>query len=156
MRTVRRRDDRGATAVEFALVSVPFFILVFGIIAFGVIFAQDLALGNGAREAARYSVVGSRTCGQIESAAQDASNGIAMSGSAVKVTVKVGQSLATATQKCSSATAADDAVVPCAGSAAGDSAFVVLDFNSSLIIPLVVVKNSFAISGNGVFRCEFS
>lgn len=31
----RRRDDSGASAVEFALIMIPFFVLIFGLIQYG-------------------------------------------------------------------------------------------------------------------------
>lgn len=146
----RTRTD-GAAAVEFALVAPLFIILVFGLISFGIVFAQNLALGNGAREAARSGVVENRTCGQIKTTAMDAATSISMQGADVTVSIKRGQSAATAVNACAS-----DAVTPCTGSVAGDSIYVRLDFTSHLIIPLAIVKDSFPLSGNGVFRCEFS
>jgi Flp pilus assembly protein TadG len=150
MRTHRRTTD-GAAVVEFALVSPLFIILVFGVISFGIVFAQNLALDNGARGAARSAVVENRTCGQIKTTAKDTASTIAMQGTNVTVSIKRGQSAATATNAC-----ANDSVKPCAGSAPGDSIYVRLDFTSHLIIPLAVVKDTFPLSGNGVFRCEFS
>jgi Flp pilus assembly protein TadG len=151
-RARRRRTTDGAAAVEFALVAPLFIILVFGVISFGIVFAQNLALDNGAREAARSAVVENRTCGQIKTTATDAANTIAMDGTDVTVSVERGQSAATATNAC----AGGNAVKPCEGSAPGDSIYVRLDFTSHLLIPLAVVKDSFPLSGNGVFRCEFS
>src|SRR5512139_517620 len=111
-----RHAPVGAAAVEFALVAPLFIILVFGVISFGIVFAQNLALGNGAREAARSAVVENRTCGQIRTTATDAANSIAMDGADVTVSIKRGQSAATASNACSGG----DAVKPCAGSAPGD------------------------------------
>jgi Flp pilus assembly protein TadG len=147
-----QRPDDGAAAVEFALVAPLFIILVFGLISFGMVFAQSLALDNGAREAARSGVVENRTCGQIRTSAKDAASTIAMQGTDVTVSIRRGQSAATATEAC----AGGDAVNPCTGSATGDSLYVRLDFTSHLIIPLAVVQDSFPLSGKGVFRCEFS
>ena len=47
---MRRRED-GAAALEFALLAPVLFMLLFGIIVFGFLLAQDLALGNSARPA---------------------------------------------------------------------------------------------------------
>ncbi len=56
-RLVRRRrfskDDGGATAVEFALVSVPFFALVFAIIETALVFFAGQVLENGVTDASR-------------------------------------------------------------------------------------------------------
>lgn len=128
--------------------------LVFGIISYGIVFAQMLALGNGAREAARYGVIETRTCGQIVTAARDASNTIAMSGTDVTVTVTRGASRALATaggSRCGSGS-----TKPCLGSTAGDSLYVRLQYTSEVIIPLAVVDDTVEIDGLGVFRCEYS
>jgi Flp pilus assembly protein TadG len=53
-----RRDESGAAAVEFALISLPLVLLVFGIIQFGWFFFQSNAASSSAREVARQLVVG--------------------------------------------------------------------------------------------------
>lgn len=128
-----------------------FLMMVFGIIAFGIVFAQKLALGNGAREAARFSVVEGRTCADVIAAAKDASTTIGMTGTAVSVTVRRGTTTASATNVC-----ADTTKKPCEGATAGDSVYVQLNFTSKLIIPLAVVKDTFPLDGTGVFRCEYA
>lgn len=50
----RRSGDRGAVAVEFALVLVPLVMLVFGIITSGLAFGQVIATTNAVREGARF------------------------------------------------------------------------------------------------------
>lgn len=47
------RHDRGATAVEFAMVATPFFALMFGIIELGLVFLGSVALDNATQAAAR-------------------------------------------------------------------------------------------------------
>lgn len=54
---VRLGGDDGAVIVEFALLAPLFFLLIFGIIEFGWIFAQDLDVRHGAREGARLVAV---------------------------------------------------------------------------------------------------
>ena len=56
--TQRRGSDRGAAAVEFALVVPLLAALVFGIMEFGWIFNQQVSLSNAARESARYYAIG--------------------------------------------------------------------------------------------------
>ena len=56
-RPSRRHPDRGASAVEFALVMPVLFLLVFGIIDYGMLFFDSIGLRQGAREGARQAVV---------------------------------------------------------------------------------------------------
>ncbi|MFL6108291.1 MAG: TadE family protein [Marmoricola sp.] len=52
-----RRTESGASAVEFALVSTVLFLLLFGIIQYGLFFNDSLNTRQGVREAARQGVV---------------------------------------------------------------------------------------------------
>ena len=52
------RDEKGAAAVEFALVLPLLLVLLLGIIDFGLYFYNDLQLTHVARDAARYLSVG--------------------------------------------------------------------------------------------------
>jgi hypothetical protein len=60
MRTMKRRrdDDSGAAAVEFALVSLPFIILVFGMVQYGWYFYVSQSTGGAASNVARRLQVG--------------------------------------------------------------------------------------------------
>jgi hypothetical protein len=58
MRAVVMRDDRGAAAVEFALVSVLLFTLLFGIIQYGYLFFQYQAAAATVHDAARRAGTG--------------------------------------------------------------------------------------------------
>lgn len=53
----RRRTAAGAATVEFALVSIIFFLVLFGIIQYGLYFSDSLSTRQGVREAARQAVV---------------------------------------------------------------------------------------------------
>ena len=55
------RDERGAAAVEFAIVATIFFMLVFGIIDFGFAFHSWNNAVNAAREGARLAAVDPNT-----------------------------------------------------------------------------------------------
>ena len=52
------RNEKGASAVEFALVLPIFVMLVFGIFQFGIAFNNWIAITHAAREGARLAVVG--------------------------------------------------------------------------------------------------
>lgn len=56
-RTARRRTDRGAAAVEFALVLPILLLVVFGIIDYGLFFNDSINARQGVREAARQVAV---------------------------------------------------------------------------------------------------
>jgi Flp pilus assembly protein TadG len=53
-RALRQRDERGASAVEFALVTPLLFMLLFGLISTGMTFSDHLAATNATREGSRY------------------------------------------------------------------------------------------------------
>lgn len=55
---VRHRED-GAAAVEFALVAMLFFTLLFGAIQFGYTFFEYISVAHAAREGARWAALGS-------------------------------------------------------------------------------------------------
>jgi Flp pilus assembly protein TadG len=151
----RRHEEDGAAAVEFALLAPVFIMLVFGVISFGLVFAQQLGLSNGARQAARAGVVQGATCAQIYAAAQDAAGTVGMSGTSVTVTITRGASAGAATNPCG-ATPSTSTTQPCAGSTAGDSVFVKTAYTSQLIIPPVIFKGSYPINASGAYECEFS
>ncbi len=144
-----RRDQRGASAVEFALV-VPFLLLiVFGIIVYGMVFAQTLSLSNSARQAARSGVIEGTTCAQITSLAQDNASTIGMSGSSATVSVKRGLTAATAVAACSGG----GTIQPCKTQAVGTNVYVTLTFSPSSPVPLIPLPST--LTGRGVYRCEF-
>ncbi|MGL3211348.1 Flp pilus assembly protein TadG [Bradyrhizobium sp. USDA 4524] len=56
------RDNRGASALEFALTAPVFFLFIFGIIEFGLLFWTQLGLQHGTEMAARCATVNSTLC----------------------------------------------------------------------------------------------
>ena len=61
LRKVRHRGDKGAAAVEFALVASILVLMLFGIIQFGHLFFQWLEVTHAAREGARWAALGNPT-----------------------------------------------------------------------------------------------
>ncbi|MBO9520181.1 MAG: pilus assembly protein [Nocardioidaceae bacterium] len=55
--TRRSRHEEGAAAVEFALVSSVLFLVLFGMIQYGLWFSDSLSTRQGVREGARHAVV---------------------------------------------------------------------------------------------------
>jgi Flp pilus assembly protein TadG len=73
----KERSERGAAAVEFALVMPLLFLLVFGIIEFGFIFNKELSVTHSAREGARvYALNGSASAAKTFAEAASGSGGI--------------------------------------------------------------------------------
>lgn len=70
-----RRADRGAAAVEFALVSGILFTLIFGTIQYGLYFWSLQSGSQAAREAARQAAVGALDCTEFTDAVLDNSQG---------------------------------------------------------------------------------
>jgi len=56
--TRRHQSDRGAAAVEFALVLVPLLLIIFGMVDFGRAYYYKVTVGNAAHEGARASALG--------------------------------------------------------------------------------------------------
>jgi Flp pilus assembly protein TadG len=147
----RPAREGGASAVEFALIVPVLLMLVFGIIGFGIIFAQQLSLGNSARQAARYGAVDGPSCADIITQAQGGlANTLAMNVSAVSVKVKRAAA-APADWTSGLCTGTTEA---CAGSGITDNIYVQTQYTSTMIVPFV--QPSFDLKSVGVFRCEFS
>ena len=58
VKTQPPRDERGAAAVEFALIAPLLFMLIFGIINFGIAWSEKEVFVQAAREGARFAAVG--------------------------------------------------------------------------------------------------
>ena len=57
LRSVRARDDEGAVLIEFAIVIGLFFLLVFGMVDFGLAINTKTQMTNASREGARLGTV---------------------------------------------------------------------------------------------------
>ncbi len=79
------REERGASAVEFALLVPVVFTLIFGMVEFGLAFFATQSLRAGVREGARQAAVGA-TASQVQSAVLGGASG-ALDGSPQVVTV---------------------------------------------------------------------
>jgi Flp pilus assembly protein TadG len=76
------RSERGAAAVEAALVTPLLILLVFGIVEYGMLFKDSLAVTSSIRSAARIASAEPR----VTTYAQDAADQVANSGGALKLT----------------------------------------------------------------------
>lgn len=95
----KRRGESGQTLVEFALVSLVFFLVVFGIFDGTRLFESWVAVQHASREGARYAVTGRIDCDYgtgdrnaciigMAKAATEGLNGGGLDGADVSVTYK--------------------------------------------------------------------
>ena len=91
--TARRRHkghfERGAAAVEMALVMPLLILMVMGIIDFGRIFNGEIQLSQAAREGARVAALGTFSVDQVKTRTGAALNNPAFQGGAVTIDVRV-------------------------------------------------------------------
>lgn len=71
---MRLRREEGASAVEFAIIAPLLFMLLFGIIGFGIAFLQVQSIRAGLREGGRIAAVGAQV-DDVQEKAVDASSG---------------------------------------------------------------------------------
>ena len=158
----RVRSERGAQAVEFALV-LPFLLLiVFGIIAYGFVFAAQLSMNSSARDAARAGVVqpitgNPMTCQAVALQAKNASSTIGLTPS--KVSVQVSSPTASGSPACKVAAdgsaSGSTGTTMCTGSSQ-DGQLVVLVTYDSVKVPVPMVPVPGKLTATGSFQCEYS
>lgn len=81
-----RRREEGASAVEFAILAPLLFMLLFGIIGFGLAFLQVQSIRTAVREGGRYAATGASVSGTQQRVVA-ASTGYIPSGQASNVVV---------------------------------------------------------------------
>lgn len=77
-----RRQQYGAALVEFALVSVLLFLILFGIIEVGLLLGSQAQVGAAAREAVRAAALGS-TVGEAQTRGANAGTGLHLTAASV-------------------------------------------------------------------------
>ena len=126
MRHLTRNGERGAAAIEFALVLPILIMLVFGIIEFSRGYNAKTELTGAVREGARALALGKST-GEAQTATIDAAPGLDLD-------------------------AGDISTTPCPAGGADGSAEVTATYAVPYNIPLVS-EGTFDISVTGVMRC---
>lgn len=161
--------DRGAAAVEFALV-VPLLLgLIFGIVEFAMLFSQSSALANAARSGARIGSVNLVTradCQDVLDATREQALSLGMHREAVAVSVRSADSsadledVADLPPVCSyssggvSVTGAATAR-PCESlSTASQKLVVRVEYDAVISLPFVP-EIDIPRSATGVYRCEY-
>ena len=164
------RRDRGASAVEFALVVPILLLVVFGIINFGIVLAQKASLANAVRAGARYGSVNAyaadHTCRNVIDKVRSASTTVGISSSSnskVGVTVWRVAPGGTKTSVCSGSGATYTGSLtmpPCknvtADKTAPDSLSIDTTFDSKLLVPTPGLGTTFPIANSGSFQCEYN
>jgi Flp pilus assembly protein TadG len=145
VRRRKGREERGAAAIEFALVMIPLLLIIGGILNFGLAFSQKLALDNAVRQAARAAVVDNAptlaadVIDEAETAFDDAS--IGRDGEVATFVV-----------------AAEGGGNTCEDSDFGDRITVTGTFKSKFLFPWPVpgIPTSMTWTSMGEFQCEYS
>lgn len=141
------REDTGAAAVEFALVVPILLLVIIGIVNFGFLFAQQISLNNGARQAARYAVVDGRTCSEIETEAKAGAATIGMSAAQVPTPV-ISNCGGGGAKPCTDTLSGTNITVTMTRPGASNAWVVSFPPFNSIPVP--------TLTGEGVMRCEFS
>jgi Flp pilus assembly protein TadG len=131
--SARDASERGAVAVEFAVLLPLLLVLIFAIVEFSVAFNRHNGLHAAAREGARMASLPQSTQSDIEARVEDALQGVAFSGTP---TISVSP---TSTR-------------PCEGRS-GQTVTVTITADSPIEIPLMGTWDV-EMTGRGVFRCE--
>jgi Flp pilus assembly protein TadG len=133
MRSHRRANDEGAVLVEFALVIGLFFLLVFGMVDFGLAINTKTQMANAGREGARLGTVNLDPAA-VEARVREAGNNLDQAILAVTVECQKPND-----HKCTGpgfpAGSLNNAVT-------GDSVIVTVDYTYDLITPLPGFLNS--------------
>jgi Flp pilus assembly protein TadG len=131
------RDERGAAAVEFALLLPLLVMLVFGIIEFSVLYNRQQGLHAAAREGARVAALPVSTQSDIEDRVQDALDGVLNDTDAAAADISV----------------TPDTTRPCDLRPPGATVVVTVEIEDQVQIPLVDI-GAVDLTGRGEFRCE--
>jgi len=135
----KRHDQRGAAAVEFAIIAPVLFMLVFGIIEFGLAWSQKNVFVGAAREGARFAAVGcgdgSCADGEVAQKVIDAAVGYDIDGAPGSIAVNPNPG-------CSSDDTSTDVTV------AWQQDFVI----DIPFVPTITLEN---VDIQAVFRCEY-
>lgn len=133
----RLHGERGASAVEFALVLVPLLAILFGIIQYGFVFARAQGVEGAARQAARLAAVGADNGEVCDRAVSAPPVGASAGELRVSVNGDRCEDLDRSAAICPDAT---------------DVTVVVEADSSPVTLPFVPMPGE--VSGDAVFRCE--
>ena len=129
-RITQKNDERGAAAVELALVLPIVLLLLFGIVEFGRGYNAKITLTHAAREGARAAAVGDD---DVLATVQAAATTLSISADEVKVTDASGAAISTCTSGPVTVTVSD---------------------TYDIILPIPGLGTSITLSSKGTMRCN--
>jgi Flp pilus assembly protein TadG len=132
-----RGTERGAAAVEFAIVLPLLVLLVFGIVEFSIAFNRQQGLHAAAREGARVAALPQTTNSEVVSRVESALSGVLNDDDIDAATITV---TPTGTQ-------------PCNNQPPGTHVVVTVSAQNQLNIP-VFANQTLTLTGHGEFLCE--
>jgi hypothetical protein len=166
-----RHQERGASAIEFAIVVPVLLMIVFGIISFGFAMAQKATIASAVRSGARFGSVNlyagalgaPHKCENVIERTRDQATTIGLSSKAIKVTVAYQPEGNPKTEACKSeagsltVTGAKVGKPPCEDSSAVNPGklYVQADYTGELSIPLAGVLTSLDLGSTGTYSCEY-
>jgi hypothetical protein len=155
----RMQSEDGASAVEFAIVASLLFLLLFGIIQFGIAYNRYQGLQAGAREGARLGALPSSTVAEVEARVRDSVSLIDMSGAEACPPVDEGEYCITVGSRSNpgaTLAAKGSGDRPCSVIQAPDgNATVRVDIEYRMRIQIPVLPMSpITVGASGEFRCE--
>lgn len=154
------RDERGVAAVEFAIVGSLLFLILFGIVQFGIAFNRSQGLQAAAREGARLAALPATTASSI---AQRVRNSVSIvDATQLSSTCPANPSTLATDQGCiriqrRSATGTLSSITgpaakPCENQS-GTTVLVSVFYRSEITIPLWK-SQKITLAGEGEFACE--
>lgn len=166
----RVREERGASAVEFAIIASLLLMILFGTITFGIIFNRYQGLQSAAREGARLGSLSATTRTNIidrvrESvsiiAASSISTGACTPGSlsvengCVRIYAKQAPTATCPGASCVEVTSSSTSQTPCGAAYSGTDKSVVVEvfFRLRIDIPLWA-SPQMTVNGGAEFKCE--
>jgi Flp pilus assembly protein TadG len=132
-----KHNERGAAAVELAILLPLLVMLVFGIVEFSIAYNKQQGLHAAAREGARYAALPTNTKSEVEDHVRDALDGVVSDADAAAATITVNP----------------NTTRPCDLVATGTPVVVTVEVDDQIDVPLIdggVVD----LTGRAEFRCE--
>jgi len=132
-----KREERGAAAVEFAILLPLLVMLVFGIVEFSILYNRQQGLHAAAREGAREAALPTSTQSDIDDRVRDALDGVLSDADTAAADISI----------------TPNKTRPCDLQPSGTTVVVTVEIEDQANIPLVDL-DAVDLTGRGEFRCE--